>query len=287
MTGYGEARSQDPAQSVLVEVRTVNNRHFKFSARLPDALAALDGEMERLVRDKVRRGTIQLSVRLDRPGRPDDYRLNLTALASYRDQLADWLGDPAAVPVAALLSLPGVVRDEASRSSDPHELWGVLEPLIREALVALEKSRAEDGRAMASELAALADHVENHLDRVVERIPQVVNGYQARLTERIQALLKDQGVVLEPSSLIREIAIFSDRSDVSEEIVRLRAHLVQFRETLQGGATAGRKLEFVVQEMGREANTLGSKANDVQISREVVEIKGYIERIRELIQNVE
>ena len=140
---------------------------------------------------------------------------------------------------------------------------------------------------MAEELQALGRLVETGLGRIADRGPVVVQAYQKRLIERVQALVQDQGVTVEPKDLIREVAILADRSDISEEIVRLRAHLAQYHEILREPESAGRKLEFVVQEMGREINTIGSKANDVEISRNVVEIKGLLEKIRELIQNVE
>ena len=125
------------------------------------------------------------------------------------------------------------------------------------------------------------------LPRIADRGPTVVQSYQKRLTERVQSLVRDQGVTIDAKDLIREVAILADRSDISEEIVRLRAHLAQYQEIIDESESAGRKLEFVVQEMGREVNTIGSKASDVEISRNVVEIKGLLEKIRELVQNVE
>ena len=140
---------------------------------------------------------------------------------------------------------------------------------------------------MARELETLGRSVEAGLAQIAERGPLVVQSYQERLTERIAALVADQGVTIDPKDLIREIAIMADRSDISEEIVRLRAHMVQYHETLRETDGAGRKLEFVLQEVGREINTIGSKASDIEISRKVVEIKGVLEKIRELVQNVE
>jgi uncharacterized protein (TIGR00255 family) len=125
------------------------------------------------------------------------------------------------------------------------------------------------------------------VSRIAERGPEIVASYQKRLTERVQGLVADQGVTIESKDLIREVAIFAERADIAEETVRLRAHLAQYLEVIDERESSGRKLEFVVQEMGREINTMGSKANDVEVSRAVVEIKGLLERIRELIQNVE
>jgi uncharacterized protein (TIGR00255 family) len=141
---------------------------------------------------------------------------------------------------------------------------------------------------MAQELRSLASEISGHLEQIASRGPEVVSSYRDRLTERIASLIQDRGVTIEPEHLIREVAIFAERSDIAEEITRLRAHLDQFDAVLSSpDDSPGRKLEFVVQEMGRETNTIGSKANDVDISRAVVEIKGSLEKIRELIQNVE
>jgi uncharacterized protein (TIGR00255 family) len=159
--------------------------------------------------------------------------------------------------------------------------------VVAEALKRLQAVRAEEGRAMAEELRALGRSVAEHLGRVAERGPEVVASYQRRLTERVQAMVQTQGIAVEPKDLIREVAIFAERADISEEVVRLRAHLAHYAAAIDEPESSGRKLEFVVQEMGREINTIGSKANDVAISQAVVEIKGLLERIRELIQNVE
>jgi uncharacterized protein (TIGR00255 family) len=288
MTGIGESRHQDDRMTVLVEVRAVNNRHLKLTVRATEPYAALEPEIERLVRETVRRGTVQLTLRVDRPRRPEDYRLNLVALGSYRDQLETFMGPHTTPPdLAALLTLPGVVEDRRTDDTDPHEEWALLLPVVAEALFRLQAARAEEGQAMAAELLALADAISRHLERIAARGPEVVSSYQTRLTERVQSLVARHGITVEPTDLIREVAILAERADIAEEVVRLRAHLVQFAGLVSGPESAGRKLEFVVQEMGRETNTIGSKANDVAISRDVVEIKGRLESIRELIQNVE
>jgi uncharacterized protein (TIGR00255 family) len=287
MTGFGEARHQDDLWSVGVEVRTVNNRHLKLSAKISEPYGALEPEVERLVRETIRRGSVQLLLRVERPRRAEDYRLNLVALASYRDQLRELL--PAGVPVdySGLLVLPGVVEERMPASDDPHDDWPALAAIVNAALGRLQAARAAEGRAMADELLELGRGVADQLSRIADRGPGVVATYQKRLAERVQAMVQSQGVAIEPRDLIREVAIFAERADISEEIVRLRAHLDQYAAVIEEPESSGRKLEFVVQEMGRETNTIGSKANDVEISRCVVEIKGLLERIRELIQNVE
>jgi uncharacterized protein (TIGR00255 family) len=285
MTGFGESWLQDDRWSVSVEVRTVNNRHLKLNARISEPYGTLESEFERLVRESLRRGTVNLQVRVDRPRRAEDYRINAIALKSYADQVEAIQGRPA--DLSALLGLPGVVEDRKPAADDPRADWPALASVVGDALQKLQIARAEEGRAMAGELLVLGKAVATAVSSIAERGPDVVASYQKRLTERVQAMVQAQGVSIEPKDLIREIAIFAERADVSEEIVRLRAHLAQYIDVIHEPESAGRKLEFVVQEMGRETNTIGSKANDVEISRAVVEIKGVLEKIRELIQNVE
>jgi uncharacterized protein (TIGR00255 family) len=290
MTGYGEARHQDPRWTIVVEMRTVNNRHFKLSAKISDEFATMEPVLEHLVRERVKRGTVQVSLRIDRPRRPEDYRLNLVALASYRDQLRGLQGSGSGVPpieLSQLLALPGVVDEVHASPQAPQEGWPEIARVVSQALDGLQAARAQEGRAMAVELVALGRSIGDHLGRIADRTPMVVQAYHKRITDRVQALVSEQGVTVEPDDLIREVAILADRCDISEEVVRLRAHLAQYAAIIEEPESSGRKLEFLVQELGREINTIGSKANDVAISRSVVEVKALLEKIRELIQNVE
>ena len=289
MTGFGEARRQDEARAVVVEVRSVNGRHLKLSTRISDPFGPLETEVDRLVRSRLKRGTVQLNLRVESNRRPEDYRLNLAALEGYRAQLLAFLGDVPEPPdlLTALLSLPGVAESTRPTVEDPRKEWPAFEPVVSEALDQLHQSRLDEGRSMELELRSLASGIAGHLVGIADRVPGVVASYRDRLHDRVQALVQDRALSIEPEHLIREVAIFADRSDIAEEITRLRAHLQQFDDVLDSDDAPGRKLEFVVQEMGREANTIGSKANDVEITRAVVEIKGVLEKIRELIQNVE
>jgi len=288
MTGFGEARHQNHGCTIVVEVRTVNNRHFKLHAKISETHAMIEPALEQLVREKVRRGTVQLNLRIDRPRRPEDYRVNLVALASYRDQLQGLRGsDERPIDFSPLLALPGVVEVVHAEDQVPDQDWPEIAEVVNEALVRLEVARAQEGRAMAAELTALCRGIGVQLSLIADRGPQVVRNIQKRLCERVQALVHDSGVTVKPDDLAREVAILADRGDISEEIVRLRAHVAQFDGIIAEAESSGRKLEFLAQEMGREINTIGSKANDVPISRSVVEVKALLERIRELVQNVE
>ncbi len=288
MTGFGEARIQEPRRTVLVEVRTVNNRHLKLNTKLSDELAALEPNIEAVVRERIRRGTVYVVIRVERPRQAEDYRLNLVALVSYRDQLLALPGaDPASINLAALVSLPGVIEDQRNAERATDEDWTDLRSVISLALDQHDAARAREGQAMANELTALARGIFDRLTQVTERAPLVIQAYHKKLTERVRVLLGDHGLTVEPADLVREVAIQADRGDISEEIVRLKAHLSEFSTTIDLPESSGRKLEFITQEMGREVNTIGSKANDIEISRCVVDMKALLEKIRELIQNVE
>jgi uncharacterized protein (TIGR00255 family) len=290
MTGFGEARSQAGGMAVAVEVRTINSRHFKLSYRSSEGYAALEPEVEAIARDAIRRGTAQLNLRVDRRTSVDDYRINTEVLDNYRRQLEQYTSPGEASDLHLLrtmLLLPGAVDEKSRGDYDPREDWPAIEPVIREALAAVAKMRAKEGVALAADLAHNGRQIAEQLDAIARRLPDVAQSYQSRLTGRVQQALSELNVTVQPADLLREIALFADRSDISEEIVRLRSHLQQYEAALQMAESSGRKLEFIAQEMGREINTIGSKANDAEISRLVVEIKTALERIREQIQNVE
>jgi uncharacterized protein (TIGR00255 family) len=290
MTGFGEAHRQADGVAVVVEVRTINNRYFKLTLKCGEGYSLLEPEIESVVRQQIRRGTVQVALRVDRVRGSEDYQLNQVVLANYRRQLRElceqW-DSGEAVPLSQLLLLPGVVIENPTSPSEAEEEW----PLVREALVAamenLAQMRAEEGRAMAADLRANCQSIAAELKQVEQRAPLVIEAYRQRLVERMQSTLAEFAVTLNPADLIKEVGLFAERSDISEEIVRLRSHLEQFDSIMELPESSGRKLEFLSQEMFRETNTIGSKANDVQIARHVIEIKASIERVREMIQNVE
>jgi len=290
MTGYGEAHAQANDVAVVVEVRTINARHFKFSFRSTEGYGSLEPDVEALVRQHIRRGTVQLNLRVDRQVSSEDFRINHTVLEGYRWQIEAFKGRSGCadnVELSTLLMMPGVVDEKHRADFDPRGVWPVIEPAIKEALVAVVRMRTEEGKALAEDLAQNGYTVEKCLTEISQRAPEVSQAYLARLTQRVNQSLSELKVSVDPSDLLREVSLFVDRSDISEEAVRLRSHLQQFADALLLPESSGRKLEFIVQEMGREVNTIGSKANDAEISQYVVEIKSALERIREQIQNVE
>jgi len=290
MTGFGEAHRKNAALAVSVEARTINSRYFKLVVRAGEGFAALEPLVENVVREHIKRGTIQVSLRIDRARGSDDYKVDAGVLNAYREQLLeiyrDWnITQP--IAVEPLLELPGVIIENQAGSFEVERDWPLVRETLEDALGRMTKMRSEEGQAMANDLASNCATIATELDAIDARSPLVVDNYRARLTDRVQKTLDEFGVTLQPGDLIRELSIYTERSDISEEIVRLRSHLEQFSATLALAESSGRKLEFVTQEMFRETNTIGSKANDVQISRHVIEIKAAIERIREMIQNVE
>ncbi len=292
MTGHGEAQETADGVTVSVELRTLNSRYLKVSTRLSDGYGSLESQVEAVVRRQVHRGTAQVTVHVRRDEAAENYRFNEDVLAAYWQQLEKLTSDgrlsenAAPISLDNLLMLPGVIQ-QAAAVAQPAEDWPLIESVLTAALADLAAMRRREGDSMQADLLANLGQIDTELDAISARAPQVAEAYQQRLTERLKKLLADYDIAVEPADVIREVGLFAERSDISEEIVRLRSHTEQFRETTDGEENPGRKLEFVTQEMFRETNTIGSKANDAQISKHVIEIKGAIERIREMIQNVE
>jgi len=290
MTGFGESHCQQDGLAVAVEVRSINNRYFKLTVRAGEGYASLEPLIDAEIRRAIHRGTVQVNVRVDRKRSPDDFKINVDVLERYRTQLESLRrpGDAVrTVPVESLLLLPGVVDDASGAAMDATADWPAVERVLQAALENMVRMRTDEGRAMAADLLANCRAAAASLDHIERRAPLVVDDYRARLHDRLRKTLAEFQVVLDPADLIKEVSLFADRGDISEEIVRLRSHLDQFQSTLELPDSSGRKLEFLTQEMFREANTIGSKANDVEIARHVIDIKAAIERIREMIQNIE
>lgn len=292
MTGYGEASYSSDTLHLAVELRAVNNRYLKVTLRAGEPYNLLEPEVEKVVRRTLKRGTIQVHLRCQRQQAPGDFQINLVALRSYLTQLRALtgemnLGEWGRALLAQVLALPGVVAEPIGGSFSLEEEWPIFENVLEQALARLQQMRLEEGGAMARELLQLRDHIAIQLEHIRGRVPLVADAYRERLFERLRGLLGELDVQLDRKDLIKEVAIFAERADIREEVVRLASHLEQFQDIVNEPESAGRKLEFLTQEMFRETNTIGSKAGDVEISRHVVEIKGALEKVRELVQNVE
>jgi len=287
MTGHGQSHQQSESHVVDCEIRSVNNRYLKINFSGQDRFARFENNLQNLVREYIRRGTLYVSCKVHGLSGDVDFSINVHQLNAYRQQLeqAGYEVPPAQVP--GLLSLPGVVDELASDEQLAGEIWPLVEKGLRQALLELVEMRSGEGRAMAAQLDKHLDQLNQSVQVVEARSPVVVKEYTTRLREKLEENLKRLEVNVKPEDIVREIGIFADRCDISEEVVRLQSHLQQFRDNLHSQQGDGRRMEFLTQEMLRESNTIGSKANDAEIAHQVVEMKTVIERIRELVQNIE
>jgi uncharacterized protein (TIGR00255 family) len=289
MTGHGAAQHQADGIAVAVDVRTVNSRFFKLSTRSNESYGGLDSRVEETVRSVIRRGAVQVDLRIERKSEVTTL-LNETVLNSYCRQvqkLRSTIDGAAPLQVELLLGLPGVISDSRTVQDDADVVWSDVKQALTEALTLLSQMRATEGQAMAADLEVNRQDIKSHLEQIEARAPLVVDVYRERLTDRINKMLAEHDVRMEPADIIREVGIYAERSDIAEETVRLHSHLVQFQKIMATDESQGKKLEFVTQEMFRETNTIGSKANDAEITAHVIDIKTSIERIREMIQNIE
>jgi len=290
MTGFGDARGANERISVTVEVRSVNNRYLKIASKLPDVFARLESDLEKIVRETIARGTVNVAVRVNHLESATDYALNKEALEDYWRQLSNAASAlQTALPhdIGGLLALPGVVTERFIDESDRDNDRPLVREVLRAALAKLDNFRRTEGESMRVDLQTNCAIIAEQLDTVVTQAPNVVTHYRNRLQDRVAELLEGTEAKVSPSDLIREVSIFAERCDINEEITRMRSHLAQFGDFLKDETSMGRKLEFLTQEMFREVNTIGSKANDVAVAHSVVEMKAAIEKMREILQNVE
>jgi len=290
MTGYGSASAAEEGISYSVEIRSLNNRHYKASIKLPEGFAGLETDVDRWLRAALDRGTLNFSLRVKDGSPTAAYEVNTAALRAYVSQLQGLTRGGAegmSIDLAALLALPGVCEAPELDEEVRRRRAAVVERLTQQAVKGLLDMRRREGAALLAHLAAQTDVIRQNLAAVEQRAGTVVTEYQQRLATRVNRLLSQAQLDLDRDTLTREVAVYADRCDISEEIIRLKSHLEQFARLCNAEEAAGRKLDFLAQELLREANTIGSKANDVTIGRHIVEIKAAIERLKEQVQNVE
>lgn len=289
MTGFGSAQGQVDGVEFDVEARSVNNRYFKCTVKLPDSHSQIESEIEKHLRRRLSRGTITLSVRMRVPPDQAAYEVNTAALGRYVEQLRRVSADSdeaLRIDLASILALPGVCTPPSAGDLCQRTQAGLLE-LVDEAIEALMTMRCEEGKALAEDLRQHCGMIQASLATVAATAPEVLRMYHERLTVRVKELMGQGRAALDDQTLAREVAVFAERSDIAEEVSRLGGHLDQFDDALDADDPVGRKLDFIAQEMLREANTIASKASDAGIAREVVDIKTAVDRIKEQVQNVE
>jgi uncharacterized protein (TIGR00255 family) len=289
MTGFGDAHAERDGTHYAVEIRSLNNRYFKPVIKLPETVSGLEPELESMLREKLGRGSITYILKMRSDSAEAAYHINTQALKSYLEQLQAVKGIDRLVQIdlASLVQLPGVCQEPRDETDEMERHGPVVRELTAKAIVKLNAMRSREGEQLFAELMRHVGVISGNLKEIETRAPFVVDEYHKRLSQRVAQLLSKAELKVNEPDLIKEVAVFAERADIAEEIQRLRSHLGAFEQSCRDGEHAGRKLDFITQEMLREANTIASKANDGQIARHIVEIKGAIDRLKEQVQNVE
>lgn len=288
MTGYGRGQAVVDGREIAVEIRSVNHRYFEWTGRMPRAYGYLDEKLKSLTQEAISRGKVDCSLLIQTvDGGSTEIQINHALAQSYTQALRALgqelnLRDDLSITALARFSDIFVVR---RAPEDEEEVWAGVRQVAAQALEQFVEMRTAEGRRLREDLLGRLESIRALVAAVEEQSPRTVAAYRARLTAKLQEVLEQK--TLEPQRILTEAAIVAERLAVDEETVRLRSHLTQFEEILAGSDAVGRKLDFLVQEMNREANTIGSKCQDLALSRVVVEIKSEIEKIREQIQNIE
>jgi uncharacterized protein (TIGR00255 family) len=289
MTGYGRGSANGEHFSVSVDVKTVNNRFLDVHLRLSGELSSLEPVIKRQVGSRLSRGRVDVTVNFEKTAQTA-YEINRPLIAGYVTALREMQQEfsiGGELDINVLARLPGALQPARDGLSD--ELVAGIEKALAEALDQLERMRAQEGEALRKEMADRIERIDSLVPTIENAAAGLVDAYRARLQKRIDELLTRNGqlVELDPGRLAQEVAYLSDRSDVSEEMVRLRSHLTQFREALNSAGETGKMLDFLLQELNREANTTLSKSTDLVIKEAALSIKAEVEKIREQVQNVE
>ena len=288
MTGYGMAKGSSDKLDITVEVRSVNNRYLDCSVRLPRVYTCLEDGIKARVQGTISRGKVDVYVTVD-ASRADDVAVAVNepvadAYMAALEEIAAKYGIDNDITAVTLAKMPDVLT-VTKTEADVQKLGEDMDGILAQALEDFNAMRRREGEKLRADIAARADEVERLVGLAEERSPQTVNEYRRRLEARLREVLESSTV--DEARIVTEAALFADKTAVAEETVRLRSHLSQLRGMLDSGEPVGRKLDFLIQEFNREANTIGSKGNDVQMARIVVDLKSEIEKIREQIQNVE
>jgi uncharacterized protein (TIGR00255 family) len=290
MTGYGEAEGEINGVCYAVEIKTLNNRYLRTIIKLSDAVAFLEEDIEKLLRRSLSRGTVNYVLRLKNISANVLFDIDEMALKAVMEKLGrvgSSAGVSGTIDISSLLSLPGIIQPALPDKKVAEQIRKKVLDITQEAIGKLQQMRAAEGTALEEDLKKHCKVIEQDLERICARSAAVQKVYAKKLKKRVNELLVDAKLKCDQETIAREVAIFADRSDISEEIARLDSHLQQLLHVCQAKGQAGRRLEFISQEMLREANTIASKATDTEITRLVVDMKCRIDRIKEQVQNVE
>ena len=290
MTGYGEAQSEADGVSYAIEIKTVNNRYLKTIIKLPELTSFLEEDIDKLLRKNISRGTINYVLRLKDSSASTLFDIDETALQAVAEKLSragSSSGIKGKIDLGNLLNLPGIIQPALPDKERVERIKKLVVRISQEALDKLKQMRAVEGGYLEADIKKCCTAIETDLEQIRGRSAIVMQEYAEKLKKRVNELLAHAELKLDEGILAREVAIFADRSDISEEASRLDSHLQQFEQCCNGNDQAGRRLDFISQEMLREANTIASKASDTETTRYVVDIKCQIDRIKEQVQNIE
>jgi len=288
MTGYGRGEGRYQSRRMVVELRSVNHRYCEVMLRLPKPLFAIETDLKKLIQDRFTRGRLDCSVTLD--GEEESTKLlslNRELAKQYfllLETLKQDLGLEGKVDLAMLANIRDLIV-VTEPPILPEELGATAKSLLKKALESVDEMRQREGRQLYRDLAARLEILRQALEKIQSHAPQVVRSYQVQLKKRVKMLTR--GLKLDKDRIHQEVAIYAERCDITEEITRLRSHIKQFEKMISGKQAIGRSLDFLIQEMNREVNTIGSKSNDAMIASEAVFLKGELEKLREQVQNVE
>lgn len=288
MTGYGRSQKILGGRDILVEIRSVNHRYYEYSSRIPRSYNYIDEKLKALLKTSVSRGKIEVAVTINNiEGKDTEIAINkgvaegyVTALRSVSEELG--LVDD--ITLSKLIKLPDVFSVQKT-PDDEEQIWKDVSEVTAEALAKFVEMRQIEGERLRSDVIEKADNILSMVGCVEEISPQTVENYRNRLFKKISEILEDKNI--DEQRILTEAAVFADKVAVDEETVRLRSHISQLKTMLDSDEPVGRKLDFIVQEMNREVNTIGSKAQDLNVTKYVVDMKSEIEKIREQIQNIE
>jgi uncharacterized protein (TIGR00255 family) len=288
MTGYGRAETKEQGRNIVAEAKSVNHRFLEISLRMPQALFPLEMEFKKKIGEKIKRGRIEIFIRLEAENtNAGEAILNLDIARNYFAALQRLKDEFGLTDEIGLKTLAGF-RDIFSQPAETEISSDVLNRVaaaLEEALAMLVKMRREEGTAIYRDMEQRLDAIRGILETINARAPQVVAEYQKRLAERIKELTA--GYDLDDSRLAQEVALLAEKSDITEEIMRMHSHIGQFVALLQSDEAEGKKIDFLLQEMNREINTIGSKSNDAEIARQVIDAKSELSKLREQAQNIE
>lgn len=288
MTGYGRSQQTIGDRDILVEIRSVNHRYYEFSARVPRNMGYLEEKLKSYIKDSISRGKVEVLVTINNVnGKDETISVNVNVAQGYIDALRtanSTLMLPDDLTLSQLARLPDVFT-VVKTIDDEEEVWQVVKTVTQQAVDNFIHMRTVEGQKMFEDINGRLDSIESMVAIVEEASPKTVEAYRNRLYEKLSEVLESKDI--DEARIVTECAILSEKLAVDEETVRLKSHIAQFRELVHSEEPIGRKLDFLVQEMNREVNTTGSKAQDITITRTVVEMKSELEKIREQIQNIE